>query len=640
MDFFQAQDSARRSTTRLVIFFSLAVLSLIIFTNVLVMVLFGFLDAGKEALTPALIAAQFDWQAFLAIGAAVALVIFGGSVYKTMALSGGGTVVAESLGGRLISQSTSDLHERKALNVVEEMAIASGTPVPPVYLLENEEGINAFAAGYTPSDAVIGVTRGTIAYLSREELQGVIAHEFSHILHGDMRLNIRLIGILHGILLLGLIGYFVLRSARGSSKNAAPILGLGLGLLVIGFTGTFFGNLIKASVSRQREFLADASAVQFTRDKNSIAGALKKIGGYSLGSELDTSQAPSMSHAYFSTGVSSFMQSIFATHPPLEVRIRRVDPQWDGTFTSVTQEVAEDESAAEQTTQESRKEALKRTVTGVIVASEVLGSKILDSVGQTSPEQLDHAVALVNDIPKDIYDATHDPYGARAVIYCLLIDTRSDVRAKQLRQLGEFGDAGIFEFTNKLLAAVTALDIRFRLPLIDMALPSLHQLSDAQYQLFKKNLLFLMQADNRIDMFEWSLQKILFRHLDPVFGRPDKRVAKFGSLKAVKRHINVLISMLIYACVQDKIQIKEAFAAAEKELGLDNLVLLSRKQINIDNLDMAVDKLALLKPLMKPRLLKACLLVITRDQEYSPPEMELMRAIASVLDCPMPPYIG
>lgn len=635
MDFFQAQDSARRSTTRLVIFFALAVLSLIIFTNVLVMVLFGFLDAGEEGLTLAMIAAQFDWQAFLVIGVLVSVVIFGGSVYKTMALSGGGTTVAESLGGRLISQNTTDLHERKALNVVEEMAIASGTPVPPVYLLEHEEGINAFAAGFTPSDAVIGLTHGTITYLNREELQGVIAHEFSHILHGDMRLNIRLIGILHGILLIGLIGYYILRSVRGSSKNAGPILGLGLGLLVIGFAGTFFGNLIKASVSRQREFLADASAVQFTRDKNSIAGALKKIGGYSLGSELETSQAPSMSHAYFNTGVSSFMQSIFATHPPLEVRIKRVDPQWDGIFAPVVQEVTEDTSTEEQTEPASRTEALKTAVTGVIVANEML-----NSVGQTSPEQLDYAVALVNDIPEDIHDAVHDPYGARAVIYCLVIDKVPEIQAKQLQHLREFGDSGLFEFTSKLLAAVTALDIRFRLPLIDMALPSLRQLSDAQYQLFKKNLLLLMQADNRTDLFEWSLQKILFHHLDPEFGRPGKKVAKFGSLNTVKEHVNVLMSMLIYACVQDKTQIKAAFADAEKELGLNNLVLLSRKQINIDNLGVAVDKLALLKPLIKPRLLKACLLVITQDQKYSPQEMELMRAIADVLDCPLPPYVG
>jgi hypothetical protein len=202
------------------------------------------------------------------------------------------------------------------------------------------------------------------------------------------------------------------------------------------------------------------------------------------------------------------------------------------------------------------------------------------------------------------------------------------------------GDAGIFDLVEKLLSAVKALDIRFRLPLIDMTLPSLRQLSKAQYLLFKKNLLLLMQADNRIDLFEWSLQKILFHHLDPEFDRPGKKVAKFGSYKAVKKHIDVLISMLVYASVQDKTEIKAAFANAEQELGLTNLVLLSRQQINLEILDSAVENLALLKPLLKPSLLKACLIVITQDQKYSPDEMELIRAIGDVLDCPVPPYLG
>ncbi len=637
MDFFEAQDSARRKTARLVIFFTLAVLSLIVFTNLLVMVLFGLLETNEQAVTLSAIAAQFDWQMFLLIGAAVTFVILAGSAYKTMALSAGGTAVAESLGGRLISQSTTDLHECKALNVVEEMAIASGTPVPPVYLLEGEPGINAFAAGFTPGDAVIGLTRGTISYLTREELQGVIAHEFSHIFHGDMRLNIRLIGILHGILLIGLIGYIVLRSVRGgSNKNAAPIMGLGLGLLIIGFAGTFFGNLIKASVSRQREFLADASAVQFTRNNIGIAGALKKIGGYAPGSELETPEAPTMSHAYFSMGVSSFMQSMFATHPPLDVRIKRVDPRWDGIFVPVTREVREDERTAGQTKQDSRTGAMKTAAAGVVIASQ-----ILDSVGQTSPEQLDYAASLLNDIPKEIRDAVHDPYAARAVIYCLIIDDhQADIRDKQLRRLRELGDTGIFELVSRLLGAVKALDIRFRLPLIDMALPSLRQLSESQYLLFKKNLLFLMQADDRIDLFEWSLQKILFHHLDAEFGEPGKKVAIFGSFKVVKKHIDVLMSMLVYACVRDKAEFEAAFSNAEKELGLTKLVLLPRQQINLDNLDVAVEKLALLKPLLKPRLLKACLTVITQDQKYSPDEMELIRAIGDVLDCPVPPYLG
>lgn len=637
MDFFQAQDSARRNTTRLVIFFTLAVLSLIVITNLLVMVLFGFIETNEEGVTLSAIATQFDWQVFLIVSAAVLMVIFGGSAYKTMALSSGGTVVAESLGGRLISQGTSDLHERKALNVVEEMAIASGTPVPPVYLLEREQGINAFAAGFTPGDAVIGLTRGTITYLTREELQGVIAHEFSHILHGDMRLNIRLIGILHGVLLIGLIGYIVLRSVRGgSNKNTGAIMGLGVGLLVIGFTGTFFGNLIKASVSRQREFLADASAVQFTRNNIGIAGALKKIGGYTPGSELDTPEAPTMSHAYFSSGVSSFMQSIFATHPPLDVRIKRIDPNWDGDFAPVTREVSEDQRTSEQPKQASKTGAMKTAAASVVIASQ-----ILKSVGQTSPEQLDYAVSLVNDIPTEIRDAVHDPYSARAIIYCLVIDDKqANIRDKQIHRIREMGDAGIFELVRKLLGAVQALDIRFRLPLIDMTLPSLRLLSKEQYLLFKKNLLFLIQADNRIDLFEWSLQKILFHHLDPEFDRPGKKVAKFRSYKVVKKHIDVLISMLVYATVQDKTEIKVTFSHAEQELGLTNLVLLSRQEINIKNLDLAVENLALLKPLLKPRLLKACLIVITQDQKYSPDEMELIRAIGDVLDCPVPPYLG
>lgn len=636
MDFFQSQDTARRNTTRLVFFFALAVICLIVITNLLVMVLFGFLHTGEEGVTLNVILAQFDWQVFFIIGALVSLVILGGSVYKTMALSGGGTTVAESLGGRLISQTTTDLHERKVLNVVEEMAIASGTPVPPVYLMDHEEGINAFAAGYTPSDAVIGVTRGTIAYLTREELQGVIAHEFSHILHGDMRLNLRLIGVLHGILLIGLIGYYILRSVRGgSSKNAGAILGLGLGLLVIGYAGTFFGNLIKASVSRQREFLADASAVQFTRNKEGIAGALKKIGGHSYGSELDTPEAPSMSHAYFSTGVSSFLQSVFATHPPLDVRIKRIEPRWDGIFPVVAQEVDDGQQGPEPATTEAKKEAMKTAVTGVVIASQML-----DRVGQVSPEQLDYASSVINEIPNKVHDAAREPYGARAVIYCLVMDSKPEIQERQLQQLREFGDSGILGLVKRLYEDVRALDIRFRLPLIDMALPSLRQLSAAQYELFKKNLIHLMQADNRIDLFEWSLQKILFHHLDPEFGRPGKRQVKYGSLRAVKPELDMLLSMLIHACVDDKDQIKKAFAAAEKELAIYNLVLLSRQQINFDNLSTAVDKLAMLKPLLKPRLLKACLAVITLDQEYSPREMELMRAIADVLDCPLPPYLG
>lgn len=648
MDFFQSQDTARQNTKRLVFFFTLAVIGLIVVTNLLVMLLFGFLGADEQGLTLNSVVAQFDWRIFLTIGALVLTVILGGSAYKTMALSGGGTTVAESLGGRLIDQSTNDLHERKVLNVVEEMAIASGSPVPSVYLLEGEEGINAFAAGYSPGDAVIGVTRGTIAFLSREELQGVIAHEFSHILHGDMRLNIRLIGVLHGILLLGLIGYFVLRSSRGNSKNAGPIIGLGIGLIVIGFAGTFFGNLIKASVSRQREFLADASAVQYTRNKNGIAGALKKIGGYAAGSELESPEAPTMSHAFFSNAISSMLGSLSATHPPLEVRIKRIDSNWDGVFEPVTDEVNEqaennNRSASKKEQQQARAEKMVETITSAVIINE-----ILNSIGQTDATQLNYAAILINDIPDSIRQALREPYAARAVIYCLVIDNDPDVQQKQFQHLKEFADTGIYKLSHKLFKTINQLDIKFRLPLIDIALPVLRQLSKSQYRLFKKNLQKLITADGKVDIFEWSLQKILLSNLEKELGEKknhaSKKIARYGSLRSVKKHIEVLISMLIYTCQknktqQDAKQIKATFNKAQQELNIKNLRLLPHEQINFDNLELAIDTLALLKPLQKPRLLKACLICMTQDQEYSPQEKELMRAIANTLDCPIPLFI-
>src|SRR3990167_8556858 len=289
MNFFESQDRAHKNTVLLVVLFVLAVIALIIMTNLLLMVVFGYINSEQVRDGGTLIR-QMDWQTFVAVGAGVGVVVFAGSLYKIIALSAGGRVVAESLDGQLIPRNTQDLNQRKLLNVVEEMAIASGTPAPPVYLLANERGINAFAAGLSPRDAVIGVTQGAIERLSREQLQGVIAHEFSHIFNGDMRLNIRLMGALNGILILGIVGYYLMYSAsfsgrrRGNDNSGAAIMALAVGLMVIGFAGTFFGGLIKAAVSRQREYLADASAVQFTRNPMGIAGALKKIGGLKSGS--------------------------------------------------------------------------------------------------------------------------------------------------------------------------------------------------------------------------------------------------------------------------------------------------------------------------------------------------------------------
>ncbi len=330
MNFFQAQDNARKKTWMLAMLFGAAVLTLLLLTNFFVALAFGW--AGMQTgMTFSQTIAQVPIDSWIWISLGVLGVIGVASLYKFFSISGGGRTIAEALGGSLIHQNTRDPQQRQLLNVVEEMALAAGMPVPPVYLIP-ELSINAFAAGFNTDDAVIGINQGTLDQLSRDELQGVVAHEFSHILNGDTHINLRLIAILHGILFVGMIGYGLLRAGGFSRRNGLPIVIAGVGLLIIGYGGTFFGNLIKAAVSRQREFLADASAVQFTRHPEGIADALKKIGGFSMSSHMSNPAAEQASHMFFGAAAQKFSTSLMATHPPLEKRILAIEPGWNGTF--------------------------------------------------------------------------------------------------------------------------------------------------------------------------------------------------------------------------------------------------------------------------------------------------------------------
>ncbi len=336
MDFFEQQAKAHRKTKWLVIYFVMAVAAMIAAIYICLMLIFSAAMQTQhhrhyeEPQQPFSI-----WNPEVLIGVSiVTLAVVGiGSAYKTSALSSGGSAVSEMMGGRLINTNTTDPDERKLLNVVEEMSIASGVPMPQVYVMDEENGINAFAAGHKPSDATVTVTRGCMKLLSRDELQGVIGHEFSHILNGDMRLNLRLIGIIFGILCLTVIGRILLQTARGGDRDKNPLPIVGIVLLIIGFIGVFFGRLIQAAVSRQREFLADASSVQFTRNPGGITGALKKIGGLgAMGSRLGHAHAEELSHMYFGNGISEAFIGLLETHPPLAERIRVFDPNFDGNF--------------------------------------------------------------------------------------------------------------------------------------------------------------------------------------------------------------------------------------------------------------------------------------------------------------------
>ncbi len=639
-NFFEYQDAARRKTTRLVILFALAVLALVVSIDLLLAVTFGYLDQN----TPT---GSVDWaRAFdpqlVSLAVVGTLVVVGsGSLYKIAQLRGGGRVVAEQLGGRLLHPDTSVLSEQRLLNVVQEMAIASGTPTPPVFLLEHEQSINAFAAGFTPSDAVIGVTRGTVEQLTRDELQGVIAHEFSHILNGDMRLNIRLIGVLHGILIVGILGYFLLRMTmfsghrrrRSREGNPMPILALGAGLMAVGFLGTLFGNLIKAAVSRQREFLADAAAVQFTRHPAGIAEALKKIAGLVSGSSIQSPNAPEASHMFFGRATSG-LSGLFSTHPPLVERIRRIEPSWDGTLPDVAQvaPVASQSRAAAGLSALAGAETVDRgSVAGL--------SGAVEQVGQPGEAHLQYAARLLDSLPAPLVSAVHGPYGARAVVYALLFDREAEPRRRQDAHLAAAADPGVYEETVRLMGLVDRLDMRARLPLIDISLPALRTLTVEQYELFRKNVAALVQIDNAIDLFEWSLHRILLHDLDAHFVRRGPPRVRHRSFAAVRPHAELLLSTLAYAGHRDLAAARRAFEQVRRSLGLADLRLRPVDDLKLDALDAALAALDEAAPQVKRQVLQAAVACIAADRTVTPTEAELLRAVSASLGCPMPPLL-
>ena len=654
MDFFEQQDVARRNTGKLIVLMGLAVAAIMVLVYLVVATAVVSATNYQSATATATRGPApsgggaidfFEPRLLIFVGVGTVILVLCGSLYKMAALRGGGRVIAESLGGRLIDTGSADATERKVLNVVEEMAIASGTPVPPVYLLENEAGINAFAAGFTPSDAVIGVTRGSAELLSRDELQGVMAHEFSHILNGDMRLSIRLIGVIHGILVIGLLGGVLLRSAfyasagrRRSSKEGGgtiAIIGVGIALMIIGYVGVFFGQLIKASVSRQREYLADAAAVQFTRLPDGIAGALKKIGGYSFKSKIISPNAEEASHMFFGEGISHVMGAMMATHPPLADRIGRIEPGWDGKFPHIEPTKKTKQKIDRKLSRLSRAPAAA-AVSGMV---DVAAISAISGVGQPTSAHVDYASKLVGQLPEAIRNAAHEAYGARALIYALLLDSDKQVRKHQYGQLRQHADPQVYRLTQDLEPAVDALDRKARLPVIDMAIAALRELSPKQYAAFKENVQHLIEADDKVDLFEWVLGRIIAHHLEPQFGQVKRHRVRYYSLKALTMPCSVLLSVLAYAGHRERDQAQQAFALGARPLELSGMALQPLGSCSLQALDEALDALVEVGPRQKRTILTACANCIAADRKVTVNEGELLRGIADSLECPMPPLL-
>jgi Zn-dependent protease with chaperone function len=691
--FFERQDSARAQTTRLIVLFTLAVVVIVIALGVV-----GFMagtlvsEAQSNRLgqgRPGEAGAQ-AWV-FAALFAGGALVVIGlGSLYQISALrSGGGTQVAESVGGRQLAHHTSDPLERRLLNIVEEMAIASGTPVPPVYLLD-ESGINAFAAGYLPGDAVIGVTRGSIENLSRDELQGVIAHEFSHIFNGDMRTNIRLIGVLHGILVLSLIGHMLLRSLRfvntgSNDKNSGGIvvalLILGMVFVVLGSLGSFFGGLIKAAVSRQREYLADASAVQYTRNPHGISSALRRIGGAIYGSRLQHPNASVASHMYFAQGVFEGLSGLMATHPPLPKRIRAIDPQWDGSFFAAAADSSPRGGQAFGSTDAARLSAgnggsvsaalaglapterlrvLDQAPSSAAAGRSVGGNAAEwrtpasysptsysvpemmaapDQVGAPQDEHRSYAARLLEQLDPVLLAAAHEPYSARALVMALLIDGDQEMANVQLGLLQSLVPVDLFNAVITLLPPVRAIPSAVRLPLVDMALPMLRMMSLSQYQTFIPAFQALVQADQRLSVFEWTLSQVLYRHLHAHYAARPVTPTQYHSLARLTNEVSLLLSTLARAG-NSAADAPGAFQVGAGRLPMLELGLVAAENCSFQSLEAAIAKLAQVSAKWRRELLLACAACVSADNRVKVREVELVRGIADLLDCPMPPLIG
>ncbi|PXX91055.1 peptidase M48 [Marinobacter vulgaris] len=642
--FFQRQASARRNTGALVLLF-LAAVALI----TLCVCLVGYLVTRSE--TTGLGFA--DWL-LSRHGLFTALAVVGligiGSLIRWIDLAGGGERVAKMVGARAIDPDTRDADERRLRNIVEEMAIASGVSVPELYVMDHETGINAFVAGYTPGEAVMVVTHGALTQLTRDELQGVVGHEFSHVLNGDMRLNVRLIAILAGILMLGQIGSFLVqmsfhRSALSSrtsrDRRGEALFGLvGLALLVIGYVGVFFGRLIQSAVSRQREMLADASAVQFTRNPEGIGGALFKIG--LKGGYLDTtSHGSDMNHMCFGESTRMKFSALLASHPPVRERIEAIQP---GLFARLRSRLRDTEPAGAIRSAGSAPSGsvLPEAAAGFGSGhTSPLNSRppqnLSDSVGTVNRHSEDYAVALLNSLPATFRNLLYTRAGAIQLCYALLIaqlPARSRVQRLALIEAGSIF-APNSELLDKLLPTLEALGQSVRFPVLELAMPALRKLDPDERSLLISATETLIRADNRLSLFELAMHTFLRRHL----AGDSARVVpvRYRSYRPVTVPLQIVFSLMARAGADDNENRQTLFNEA-----MGGFLSKGRKpelltEVSVTQLRQALMALNSLSPLLKPGIIDACGHCVLADGRVNTREYELIRLVADQLDCPMPP---
>lgn len=636
MNFFEHQERARRNTTRAIILFILAVLLIVAITDVVVLMVVAIMMV--DPLGP--FSSYLEWirahPGVVLWTTLACLALIGiASLYRMLTLASGGSAVALALGGTRVDADTRDPQRRQLLNVVEETAIAAGVPVPAIYVLDNEGGINAFAAGYSTTDAAIAVTRGALESFSRDELQGVIAHEFSHILNGDMRLNTRLIGVLYGILIIALAGRLILRGATEADGRAALFaFAVGIPLILIGYTGLLAGRLIKASASRSCEYLADASAVQFTRNPHGIAGALKKIAAAPLRTSLAQAESEEVEHMLIATR-SGLFDSWFATHPPILERIRAIEPSFDP--------------------QELKNIRLAPMIPGTgpvppapaLSAGEKLALAplaVLATIGNPGSKQLNAAAQRSAELPLALQEAARSPREVLGATLAVLLSQNANVREKQMARVRErvrLTPDSLNRFS-ALAHQCAQLSPGLRLPLMEIAFPALRQRPVEQLRALANLMDELVRMDEQISVLDYALARLL---------RVQLNEALAPQAAARKQHATKLYDLrqdaqLLFAIMANAGHDNEPSARAAFNAGMRHLLPMNTPEYRqvatswIDSLDRALSAFDLLILPVKQTLIEALVRTVAHDRQVTLGEAELLRVVCASLHCPLPPLVA
>lgn len=666
MDFFEVQEQARGLSRKLVLLYGLAVAALILGVYLTAAVALGISGASAEPGAPTGPFSPgdlFDPGLFALVVVGMGVMIGGGTAFRTSQLRKGGSAVAELLGGRRVDPGTRDPAERQLLNVVEEMSIASGVPVPEVFILDRESGINAFAAGHTLNDAAVAVTRGALDAFSRDELQGVMAHEFSHILNGDMRLNIRLMGLLFGILVLTVVGRGVMRGGMGGGRSrssggggqAGAVAVIGIALVVLGYLGVLAGRLIQAAVSRQREYLADAAAVEFTRNPSGIANALKRIGAAGHGSRLQDSHAEEASHLFFASGRRKALSGLTATHPPLPGRIRRIEPSWDGSYDLPPAPKPRPDRPAGRA---SRRDPIRDlaegrdpAAAGGLPAALLLGG-ILASAGTLGPGQVAEARRLLDALPPGARERVRTPEGALEAVLALALAGVGDSGDSDAvsRRLGN----RVLKGARDLSEAIHASPREIRLPLLELALPVLRGLPAERATALRDALAELLQAgggrttataqregaSSGVDPSLFALFHLVRRNMPAgVEGEAGDRRGGGTGLDRLTGEAVVLLSLLAHAGGRGPDEAAAAFALGVEGLpgGGRGVALRPPDELDLGRVDGALSALELAAAGAKRTFLAAAVAVVEADGVVHVAEAELLRMLAEALEVPLPP---